>query len=491
MFHFKCNYCGVILEYHEDISGTKIQCEKCNEKFTAELYEGGQGLKPLKGGYRNKLRKKQKRKHRQNNRKIPVITILSLFVVACGLVIAIINNVRSDNVSLTVKLKATDDNLELKKSDVKEPVGEKVLKDVCNFYEIIRSENGFYLDLYKMSGKEDYRISTASTGIGLVSLVIADALKYENNAEAKIIETLKSCTGENPAVNLDRNINGLFYHFIDSRNGSRWGKCELSTIDTALLVAGATFCRNYFKNNSEIQRLSMKLWKSINWESCRHDEDRYYLTQEMDGSPGSKTRLFNEYLLLADYISYSKGEKAVDMSKNWRKRTYKGEAVITDTPGHFLPLFTFQFPLYLSPYRVNDSTFIAHCLQAMKVDKIWWRDEIGREHIWGSSAGASLNGYGVDSTERNPNMIFCAPSVAGFMPFSGEAKKDFIEILKINEIYYDVNGLQIPWRSSFVYNDWKAKSIQGIDLSPLLFGLAAQEELLGQGFFKKYVELSY
>ncbi|MGH8223795.1 MAG: glucoamylase family protein [Woeseiaceae bacterium] len=39
---------------------------------------------------------------------------------------------------------------------------------------------------------------------------------------------------------------GFFYHFLDLQNGHRFQTVELSTIDTALLLGGVLFCREYF-----------------------------------------------------------------------------------------------------------------------------------------------------------------------------------------------------------------------------------------------------
>ena len=39
---------------------------------------------------------------------------------------------------------------------------------------------------------------------------------------------------------------GLFYHFLDINSGVRVWSCELSTIDTALLMAGVLDARQYF-----------------------------------------------------------------------------------------------------------------------------------------------------------------------------------------------------------------------------------------------------
>lgn len=39
---------------------------------------------------------------------------------------------------------------------------------------------------------------------------------------------------------------GFFYHFLDMQRGVRYAQCELSTIDTALLLAGALHCQSFF-----------------------------------------------------------------------------------------------------------------------------------------------------------------------------------------------------------------------------------------------------
>lgn len=44
---------------------------------------------------------------------------------------------------------------------------------------------------------------------------------------------------------------GWFYHFLDMKTGLRTWNCELSTIDTALLMAGVRFARNYYDRPEE------------------------------------------------------------------------------------------------------------------------------------------------------------------------------------------------------------------------------------------------
>jgi hypothetical protein len=46
---------------------------------------------------------------------------------------------------------------------------------------------------------------------------------------------------------------GFFYHFLDLQNGHRFQTVELSTIDTALLLGGVLFCREYFEGADSIE----------------------------------------------------------------------------------------------------------------------------------------------------------------------------------------------------------------------------------------------
>ena len=46
---------------------------------------------------------------------------------------------------------------------------------------------------------------------------------------------------------------GFFYHFLDPATGERFEDVELSTIDTALLLAGALFCESYFDRKGALE----------------------------------------------------------------------------------------------------------------------------------------------------------------------------------------------------------------------------------------------
>lgn len=62
---------------------------------------------------------------------------------------------------------------------------------------------------------------------------------------------------------------GFYYHFLDMETGERVWNCEISTIDTTYLLAGALAASMYFdrqtKQESEIRRLAEELYARADW----------------------------------------------------------------------------------------------------------------------------------------------------------------------------------------------------------------------------------
>ena len=62
---------------------------------------------------------------------------------------------------------------------------------------------------------------------------------------------------------------GLFYHFVDPATGARFETVELSTVDTALLLAGALFCQSWFDGEEaeedSIRALADSLYLRADW----------------------------------------------------------------------------------------------------------------------------------------------------------------------------------------------------------------------------------
>jgi hypothetical protein len=63
---------------------------------------------------------------------------------------------------------------------------------------------------------------------------------------------------------------GFYYHFLDMQSGQRVGQCEISTIDTSLLIAGMLAAGAYYQDDKpgeiEIRQRVDQLYERVNWQ---------------------------------------------------------------------------------------------------------------------------------------------------------------------------------------------------------------------------------
>src|SRR6266481_2381127 len=102
--------------------------------------------------------------------------------------------------------------------------------------------------------------SIAATGFGLASLCIGDQRGYGKSPEIleRVRKTLRFLANELP------NEHGFFFHFVHMETGQRWEKCELSSIDTSILLCGVLTARQYFADQ-EIKDLATKIYERVDW----------------------------------------------------------------------------------------------------------------------------------------------------------------------------------------------------------------------------------
>ena len=115
--------------------------------------------------------------------------------------------------------------------------------------------------------------SVAAVGFGLTTYLIGIERGYVSRQQAaeRVLTTLRFFTsapqGPDP-INVAGH-KGFFYHFLDMQSGLRFKTVELSTIDTALLLAGVLSCQTYFDQNNatetEIRKLADDLYKAADW----------------------------------------------------------------------------------------------------------------------------------------------------------------------------------------------------------------------------------
>ena len=103
--------------------------------------------------------------------------------------------------------------------------------------------------------------SIAATGFGLTALCIGAERGWitRSAARERTLQTLQFFA--------DRAFHqhGWFYHWLDAKTGKRRWQSEVSSIDTALLLAGVLTARQYFNDDPQIQQLATKIYERVDF----------------------------------------------------------------------------------------------------------------------------------------------------------------------------------------------------------------------------------
>ena len=118
----------------------------------------------------------------------------------------------------------------------------------------------------------DWPASIAATGFALAAYPVGVERGFMSRAAAveRTLATLRffwnSPHGPEPGAT---GYQGFYYHFLDMRTGRRAWQCELSTVDSAFLLAGMLTAGSYFDADTadehEIRTLADALYRRANW----------------------------------------------------------------------------------------------------------------------------------------------------------------------------------------------------------------------------------
>jgi len=265
------------------------------------------------------------------------------------------------------------------------------------FWEQASATTGQVLDRARndMNGARDPRpmASIAATGFGLAALCIADQRGYLDHA--KIVERVKTTLSWH--LNTLPHVHGFFYHFNDVETGARYGGCELSSIDTALLLCGVLTAGAYF-SDSTIQQLAHQIYDRVDWPWMLNGGGTFSMgwTPEkgfLDARWKTYCELMMIYLLAMGAPTHA---VSADVWNNFSRphMQYAGYDYISGND----PLFTHQYSQAWFDFRSKRDKYAnyfnnsvtatrahkAFCLSYPK----WYSD-----NYWGVSASDSAAGY--------------------------------------------------------------------------------------------------
>ena len=137
------------------------------------------------------------------------------------------------------------------------------------FWDTANPENGLVPDRFPTPSFA----SIAAVGFGLTAYPIGVERGYitREAARQRVLATLRFF--RNAPQNADARgatgYKGFYYHFLDMKTGERFEGSELSTVDTALFLAGALFCQSYFDGSQpeevEIRDLAEEIYRRVDW----------------------------------------------------------------------------------------------------------------------------------------------------------------------------------------------------------------------------------
>lgn|SRR5574344_581861 len=348
--------------------------------------------------------------------------------------------------------------------------------------------------------------SVASNGFAFLSYPIAiehNLLTYDE-AYKRIDKTLDTY------LNLEQ-VNGFYYHFIDMNTGTRLWDCELSILDTTLLVLGALVASEYFDDNIKVK--ANKLYERVNYKWFS-DDDYFYM--------GYKDKFFGKldwyaehlmtYVLAVNHPNYPVDKSLYD---NFLKVTKDG-VIYTYCGG----LFTYQYSHAFIDFRdKKDESGIdwyqnsinatlknrEYCIKNNKFKSY-------NEKSWGLSPCLGPNGYSgeygaspasseIDKYNDGTIALSAAISSINFTP---------TESLASLEYFYNIPELIGKYGLKNSYNIiedkiWTSEEYIGIDkgitmlmlenyLSGLVWDLSNKNEIIQNGLkelnIKKYNKIN-
>jgi hypothetical protein len=265
------------------------------------------------------------------------------------------------------------------------------------FWNEASSRTGQVKDRALANGNDSRAMSSiAATGFGLTSLCIGDRRGFgkSENILNRARNTLRFLANDLP------NEHGFFYHFIHMESGKRWEKCELSSIDTSLLLCGVLTARQYFADQ-EIKDLATRIYERVDWPWMLNGGTT--LSMGWHPESGFLHARWEHYCELMMIYLLGIGSPthplSADTWKAWTRPVikYQGIEYISGND----PIFTHQYSQAWFDFRKKRDAYtdyFENSIKATKAHKLFCLSLHDRfpdysEDLWGISASDYAKGY--------------------------------------------------------------------------------------------------
>ncbi|CAL6018670.1 Putative_glucoamylase [Hexamita inflata] len=346
---------------------------------------------------------------------------------------------------------------------------EKMQRDQFNFFwDEANPLTGQNKDRTTVDGSVDNhpQSSIAATGFGLAACVIGAerGFKSKQEIEARVVTTLSFIK------NNMTNMHGFYYHFVDMNTGEQVWDCEISSIDTTLLMVGVLTARSYFSTNKQIQALATELYDAVDWPWMLNNRDVF--------SMGFQNGKFiearwdeNSELMMIILLALGSKTHPVPLS-TWEAfarpiYTYGNETFVFANA----PLFTHQFSHAFFDFKDKIDLFkvnyFENSIKATRAHKQFCLSlnySTYNEDTWGITASDYIGGYTAwgGPPARGPidgSLVPCA--CGGSLPFLDECADVLFNIYQKYPKSYQKYGFVDAFNP---LSEWYGTCSLGIDL---------------------------
>jgi len=341
------------------------------------------------------------------------------------------------------------------------------------FWNEVNPKNGLVRDKafnFKAGGPDV--ASIAAVGFALTSYPIAVEYGWISKQEAyrRTLSTLTFFSKE------AEHQKGFFYHFLDMSSGKRVWQCELSSIDTAIFLAGALFAAQYFKD-AEIKKLVNEIYRRVDFKWMMNGGDTLSMGWKPEGGFLSERWGSYDESMILYFLAIGSPTHPIPAT-SWKKvqrevKSYEGIDLIASPP-----LFTHQYSHCWIDFRGKHDGYADYfenskratitnrlfCVKNANQYKTYSKD------IWGLTASDGPFGY--KAYGAKPGNAVSDGTVAPTAAISSIVFTPNLSI-KFAEILYKRYKKKLWGRYGFcdAFNfeeNWKSKYVLGIDLGPML-----------------------
>jgi hypothetical protein len=239
--------------------------------------------------------------------------------------------------------------------------------------------------------------SIAATGFGLTALCIGERRGYLSGTEARdrVATTLRFLWKTLPTHR------GFFYHFANVNTGERMWDSEVSSVDTAILLAGILTCRQHFEAHSEITNLAYEIFNRVDWTWL--SEDTSLLSHGWTPEVGFLADRWDYYSELMMMYLLGLGSLThplrIDVWNAWKRTQFEYDGL--RYIGSFAPLFVHQYSQAWFDFRGKRdkyADYFENSKIATEAHRLFCIGLAGQfpdysEDLWGITSSDSQSGY--------------------------------------------------------------------------------------------------